>query len=128
MLVSVSGSLALLALLLTALGMYGLLMRSVVLRTREIGIRVALGAQKSGVVFALTRRALLDIGTGLLAGEAAALFLMKGIRNLLATPQSTTLSPCLWSSVILLFVGAIAISFPVRRILSVDPIRALRTE
>lgn len=128
MLVSVSGSLALLALLLTALGMYGLLMRSVALRTREIGIRVALGAQISGVVFALTRRALLDIGTGLLAGEAAALFLMKGIRNLLVTPQPTTLSPCLWSSVILLLVGAIAISFPVRRIVSVDPIRALRTE
>ncbi len=128
MLASVSGSLALLALLLTALGMYGLLMRSVVLRTREIGIRIALGAQKSGVVFALTRRALLDIGAGLLAGEAAAFFLTKAIRYLLGTQQPTTVSPYLWSSGILLLVGAIAILFPARRIVSVDPIQALRTE
>lgn len=128
MLVSVSGALALLALLLTALGMYGLLVRGVVLRTREIGIRIALGAQKSEVVFALTRRTLLNIGAGLLAGEVAAFLLTKGIGQLLGTPQPTALSPCLWSSVILLLVGAIAILFPIRRIVSVDPMRALRTE
>jgi predicted permease len=128
MLVSVSGALALLALLLTALGMYGLLTRSVVLRTREIGIRIALGAQKGGVVFAVARKALLDIGIGLVAGEAAAFFLTSGIRQLLGTPQATTASPYLWSSGILLLVGAIAILFPVRRIVSVDPIQALRTE
>jgi predicted permease len=128
MLVSVSGSLALLALLLTALGLYGLLMRSVVLRTREIGIRVALGAQKSEVVMAVARKTMLDIGAGLLAGEAAAFFLTKGIRQLLEIPQPRTMTPYLWSSGILLLVGAIAIFFPARRIISVDPIEALRTD
>jgi putative ABC transport system permease protein len=128
MLVSVSGSLALLALLLTALGLYGLLMRSVVLRTREIGIRVALGAQKSGVVIAVATKSMLDIGAGLLAGEAVAFFLTKWIRQLLETPQPTTITPYLWSSGILLLVGAIAIFFPARRIVSVDPVQALRTE
>jgi predicted permease len=128
MLVSVSGSLALLALLLTALGLYGLLMRSVVLRTREIGIRVALGAQKSGIVIAVARKSLLDVGAGLLAGEAVAFFLTKGIRQLLETPQPTTITPYLWSSGILLLVGAIAIFFPARRIVSVDPMQALRAE
>jgi ABC-type antimicrobial peptide transport system permease subunit len=128
MLVSVSGSLALLALLLTALGLYGLLMRSVALRTREIGIRMALGAQKSKVVIAVARKAMLDIGAGLLAGEAAAFFLTKGIRQLLEMAQPRTMTPYLWSSGILLLVGAIAIIFPARRIVSVDPIEALRTD
>ena len=128
MLVSVSGSLALLALLLTALGLYGLLMRSVALRTREIGIRMALGAQKSKVVIAVARKAMLDIGAGLLAGEAAAFFLTKGIRQLLELAQPKTMTPYLWSSGILLLVGTIAIIFPARRIVSVDPIEALRTD
>lgn len=64
MLVSMSGVFALLALLLTALGMYGLLMRNVVLRTKEIGIRVALGAQRSQIVVAIAKRAMMDVGIG----------------------------------------------------------------
>jgi ABC-type antimicrobial peptide transport system permease subunit len=103
-------------------------MRSVVLRTREIGIRVALGAQKSRVVIAVARKSMLDVGAGLLAGEAVAFFLTRGIRQLLETPQPTTITPYLWSSGILLLVGAIAIFFPTRRIVSVDPMQALRTE
>jgi len=89
---------------------------------------VALGAQKSGVVIAVARKSMLDIGAGLLAGEAVAFFLTKGIRQLLETPQPTTITPYLLSSGILLIVGAIAILFPARRIVSVDPIEALRSD
>ncbi|HUN83166.1 MAG TPA: hypothetical protein VMU48_02245 [Terracidiphilus sp.] len=71
---------------------------------------------------------MLDIGIGLLVGEAAAFLLTKGIHQLLGAPQPTALSPYLWSSVILLLVGVIAIFFPVCRIVSVDPSQALRTE
>jgi predicted permease len=128
MLVSVSGSLAVLAMLLTALGLYGLLTRSVVLRTREIGIRVALGARRDKVVLAVGRRVLLDIAIGLVVGEAAAFLLIKGILQLLDVPQPMTIGPCVWSGAILLSVGAIAVLFPIRRILSVDPVQALRAE
>lgn len=128
MLVSVSGLLAVLAILLTAIGMYGLLMRSVLLRTREIGIRMALGAQKGEVVLAIARRTLCDSATGLVVGEAAAFFLMKGIGHLLGGPQPMNMAPYLWSSAVLASVGAIAFLFPIRRTTSVDPMLALRAE
>jgi len=128
MLVRVSGMLAVLAILLTAIGMYGLLMRSVLLRTREIGIRMALGAQKGEVVLAIARRTLCDSATGLVVGEAAAFFLMKGIGHLLGGPQPMNVAPYLLSSVVLVSVGVIAFLFPIRRITSVVPMRALRAE
>jgi putative ABC transport system permease protein len=128
MLVGVSGSLAALAMLLTALGLYALLMRSAELRTREIGIRIALGARKSEVVLAIARRTLLDIAIGLVSGEAVAFLLVRGIRELLGVSQPIDANPYLWSSAILIAVGAIAFLFPIRRITSVDPVRALRAE
>jgi predicted permease len=128
MLGSVSGVIALLALLLTALGLYGLLMRSVVLRTREIGVRVALGAKRAGVVVAIARRAMTEIGIGLFAGLAVTVFLMQGIRRLLGSATPADAGTYLAGIGLILLVSAVAIFFPARRAISVDPMRALRIE
>lgn len=128
MLMRVSSSLGVLALPITALGMYGLLMRSVVLRRREIGIRMALGAQRAKLVFAIAQRTLRNTVIGLLVGEFAAVLLVKAIRKMLALSQTQTGSPYLWSSVILLTVVVIAFLFPIRQMTTVDPANALRAE
>ncbi len=128
MLVSVSGVFALLALMLTALGMYGLLMRTVVLRTKEIGIRVALGAKRSRVCMSIARRVVIEICIGLLAGSAVTVIFMRGIRHLLESSPSAGASTYLISAGMILLVSAVAILFPARRAASVDPARALRNE
>ncbi|MHB1674555.1 MAG: ADOP family duplicated permease [Acidobacteriaceae bacterium] len=128
MLVSMSGAFAVLALLLTALGMYGLLTRNVVLRTKEIGIRVALGAQKRQVVAAIARKALIEVGIGLLAGAAITMLLVKAIRRLLEEPQPTSEWTYLISASVILLVAGIALYFPARRAASIDPMVALRAE
>lgn len=128
MLVSMSGVFALLALLLTALGLYGLLTRNVVLRTREIGIRMALGAMRTRVVIEVARTAMVEVGIGLLAGSAVNVLLMRGIQRFLeiVTPAGA------WTYSIgaglVLLTSAGAIFSPARRAASVDPMRALRSE
>ncbi len=128
MLVSVSGAFALLALMLTALGMYGLLTRTVVLRTREIGIRVALGAKRSRVVVSVARKVVIEIGIGLLTGSAITVFLMRGIGHLLKSSPSAGTSTYFISAGMILLVSAVAILFPARRAASLDPMRALKNE
>ncbi len=128
MLVNVSGVFAILALLLTALGMYGLLMRTVVLRNREIGIRVSLGAKRNQVVMSVARRVIIEIGVGLFTGAVITVFLMRGIRRLLESPPSTGAHAYLISAGMILLVSAVALFFPARRAASIDPMRALRSE
>lgn len=128
MLVNVSGVFAILALLLTALGMYGLLMRTVVLRTREIGIRISLGAKRNQVVISVAKRAIIEIGIGLFTGAAMTIFLMQGIQHLLESVPSAGASTYLIGACLILLVSAVAVFFPARRAASVDPIQALRSE
>lgn len=128
MLVSLSGVFALLALLLTALGMYGLLMRAVVLRTREIGIRVALGAKRSSVVISIAKRIFIEIGIGLVSGSLLTVFLIREIRHLLDSSRATGASTYLISAGLILLISSVAIFFPARRAVLVDPMQALRNE
>ena len=128
MLVSMSGAFAFLGLLLTALGLYGLLMRNLVLRTSEIGIRVALGAQRKQIVMAIARKALVEVCTGLLAGAAITIFLVRIIRQLLQESQPISEWPLLISTCVILLVAGIAFYFPARCAASIDPIQALRAE
>ena len=79
----VLGSFAVLSLLLAALGLYGLLMRIVVRRTREIGIRIALGADRRSVLRAVLREALVLTALGLLAGIAASAYLTRFLAGML---------------------------------------------
>ncbi|MHB8303035.1 MAG: ABC transporter permease [Acidobacteriaceae bacterium] len=128
MLVSMSGVFAFLGLLLTALGMYGLLMRNVVLRTKEIGIRVALGAQRWQIVWTIARKALIEVGVGLLAGAAITIVLDREIRHLLEEPQAANRWDYLIGAGVILMVAGIAVYFPARRAASIDPAQALRAE
>jgi predicted permease len=119
---------ALLALLLAAVGVYGLISYSVAQRTREIGIRVALGAQPRQVLGQIMREGLTLAVAGVGLGLVGALVAARVISTFLFGVQAS--DPLTFGSValILLAVACLATYVPSRRALHVDPIRALRTD
>jgi len=116
------------ALLLTALGIYGVLAYSVSRRTREIGLRVALGAQGADVLLMVMRQGLGMVVIGVLLGLASAVGVTQLLRSFLF--EIKPLDPLTFGSVIgLLAVAAVAACWlPARRAARVDPMEALRTE
>jgi predicted permease len=128
LLVLLAASFALLALLLTALGLYGLLMRSVNLRTREIGIRVALGAQRRDILVALGGKTFINIVIGLTTGTVAAVLLGQAIHNLLGVQFRSGVAGYLISALLIFLVALLAVIPPARRASRVDPMQALRSE
>ena len=125
---SLSALFGLLALLLTSVGLYGLMAYTVHRRTGEIGIRMALGAQRGRIVRMILRETLLLIAWGLLIGLPAAALAARLIASQLfglkAGDSATFSAACLVMAV----VALAASYFPARRAASVDPMRALRTE
>jgi len=119
---------AITATLLAAIGIYGVMAYAVTQRTREIGIRLALGAAAHEVVGLVGRRTFLVVGLGLLAGMAGALAATQLIQSQLWDVTPT--DPATFVLVPLLFalVAIIAAFFPMRRAISVDPTIALRCE
>jgi putative ABC transport system permease protein len=118
----------LLALLLGALGTYGVMSYGVAQRTGEIGVRVALGAQPRGILMLVARDGMLLAGLGLLAGVAAALGLSRVIASELFAVSAS--DPLTFAEVglllaLLAFVGCY---LPARRAMRVDPMIALRYE
>jgi predicted permease len=118
----------LLATLLTALGLYGVLTFSVARRTREIGIRVALGAQRRDVFKLIMTRGLILVGVGVVAGIAASLALSRVLTSLLFGVAPNNLALMLGVSVALVIVALFACYIPARRATRVDPLVALRYE
>ena len=117
-----------LALVLAALGIYGVLAYSVAQRTREIGVRMALGARDSTVAGMVVREALGVVGVGLAIGVAGAVALTRVLATLLYNISPT--DPVTFAGVTLA-LGAVAVAasyFPARRAARVDPIVALRQE
>jgi ABC-type antimicrobial peptide transport system permease subunit len=119
---------ALLALLLACIGLYGLLAYEVTRRTREIGIRVALGALQRDVVGLVIKQGILLVAFGSALGVAAGLYLTQYLRSLLFGVDP--IDPLTFAGVvILLFVVALAACYiPARRAAQVDPMVALRHE
>jgi MacB-like periplasmic core domain len=125
---SVSGGFALLALTLVATGLYGILGRTVTERRREIGIRMALGAERTQIVIALAKSAALRVGVGVVAGAILAAAGGKLMRSLLygVTPGNPWVG--LATLALLVAVLAIAFVFPAGRAASVNPMEAIREE
>jgi ABC-type antimicrobial peptide transport system permease subunit len=122
------GSMAALALVLTALGIYGLLSYTVSQDRRSFGIRLALGALPGDVTAMVLRRGFRLVAIGLLIGSAGALAVTRVLRSLLFAVSPT--DPLVFSAIAgLLVVIALAASLlPARRAARVDPVVALRTE
>ena len=107
-------------LLLSATGIHALMSFTVSRRTREIGIRAALGAHHGRLVAAIFSRAFLQIGAGIVVGSSIA-----ALRGFESTKQVMLL---IAADAIMLVVGLVACAVPVRRALRVDPMEALRAE
>lgn len=122
------GGFAGLALLLGVVGLYGVIAYSVSQRTREIGVRMALGAQRSAIYDLVLREAGWLTGAGILAGLVSALAATSLMRKLLFGVRSWDL-PTLAAVALVLAVSALIASYiPARRAAAVNPVEALRAE
>jgi len=122
------GLFSLFALLLASVGIYGLMHYSVAQRTREIGIRIALGAERNRIVVMVLRQGVVLVSIGLGVGFALDWVATRLLSNLLYGVKPS--DPFTLASVSLLLVGValIASVVPACRAASIDPMRALRTE
>jgi putative ABC transport system permease protein len=124
----VFGAFALVALALSALGLYGLLAYSVSRRTREIGIRVALGADRHDVRRLVVREGLVLTAAGIAIGLVTAAAASRLLDSLLFGVRSADAATFAAGAVVLALVAAAACLLPARRAARVDPAVALRTE
>jgi predicted lysophospholipase L1 biosynthesis ABC-type transport system permease subunit len=116
------------ALALGILGIYGVISYAVSQRTREIGIRMALGAKKSELVWMFVRSALVLTGIGTVVGLGAAAGLMRLMRTLLFGVSPLDPVTFLAVPVVLAVAAMLASYLPARRTAAVDPVEALRAE
>ena len=118
-----------LALLLASIGLYGVASYSVSQRTREIGVRMALGAQSSSVLSLVLGRALLVVGVGIAIGLVSAIALASLVPPELL-PHTSTRDPMTLAgtSLVLALVALVAVYIPALRATRIDPLVALRTE
>jgi ABC-type antimicrobial peptide transport system permease subunit len=116
------------ALILAGLGVYGVVTYSVVQRHREIGLRLALGAQRANIYRLVLRDGLMPVCIGVVVGIGVAFAFARTVASLLF--EVSPYNPALVAGTvsILVAVGALACLLPARRAATVDPMKALRTE
>jgi ABC-type antimicrobial peptide transport system permease subunit len=124
----VLGAFGLLALVLAVIGVYGVISYGVVQRTREIGIRVALGARRAQILRLVIGEGMLTVAGGIVVGLVAAAALSRLLVSLLY--QVRPGDPSTFASIALLITGValVACGLPARRALRVDPATTLRAE
>lgn len=128
MVANLAGALGLLALVLAAVGLYGVLAYLVSRRTREIGIRMALGANAGSVVWLIAREALLLIAAGTALGIAIAASAGRLLSTYLFGISTADPLTLVASAAAMLLVAAIAVSVPAARAAAIDPMVALHYE
>jgi ABC-type antimicrobial peptide transport system permease subunit len=122
------GSFASLALILAMVGLYGLISYMVLQRTREIGIRVALGAQRCDILRMVLRQGIRAALAGVATGVIAGLALTRLMTSLLYGISPGDALTFAGAALLLLIVAFAACSIPARRAVRVDPVVALRYE
>jgi putative ABC transport system permease protein len=116
------------ALLLAAVGIYGLIHQSVVLRNREIGTRLALGARGADVLRLIIGQGMRLALCGIGVGSLAAFGLTRGLAGLLFGVTATDPTTFIAAPLVLLLVALLACYLPARLAARVDPLMALRSE
>lgn len=122
------GSLTLLAVMLSCIGLYGLMAYNVARRTSEVGIRLALGARPQDVAWPILREALILAAIGIAIGLSVALVLTRLIRSTFFGIKPHDPVTIVGSIILLLCVSALAAWIPARRAAKTDPMEALRYE
>ncbi|HML15427.1 MAG TPA: ABC transporter permease [Bryobacteraceae bacterium] len=125
---SLSAAFGFLATLLAAIGLYGVMAYTVARRTREIGVRMALGAASGDVVWLIMKEVLLLVGIGIAAGMPVALALTNYVKSQLYGIQPNDAATLVLATLGIAFVALTAGYVPALRATRVDPMRALRWE
>lgn len=123
-----TGLFGLLALILASVGLYGITAYSVARRTSEIGLRMALGANRGNVLVLVLRRALLLVGLGLAIGVPVALIAGRLMRSQLYGVRTYDPLTLVVAVLVLSFFAALAGFIPARRAARIEPMTALRIE
>jgi putative ABC transport system permease protein len=119
---------AVVALILSAVGIYGVISYSVTQRTHEIGVRMALGASPDAIVRLILRRGMILTAAGIVIGTAGAFGLMRLIRSLLFEVGTVDVAIFVIVPLLFTFIALVACIFPARKAARVDPLIALRYE
>ena len=122
------GLFAALATLLSAVGIFGVMNYSVALRTRELGLRLAIGAQPRQVLLLVLRQGLWLTVLGVVVGLAAAFALTRLLSGLLFGVAAVDVGTFTTISILLMIVSLLACYLPARRAMRIDPLQALRYE
>jgi predicted permease len=117
-----------LALLVACAGLYGLVAYAVVRRTREIGIRLALGAQRQAILSLFVKDAVLLVGIGIALGMPLSIAVGRQFNSVLYGLESSSVTTLLFAAAMLALVAAAAAGLPAARAARVDPIGALREQ
>jgi ABC-type antimicrobial peptide transport system permease subunit len=125
---SLVGLFAALGMTLAAVGIYGVMSRAVIERTKEIGIRRALGAQEAGIVLTVLRQGMALTLVGLALGLVIAVWTTRLLTTLLFNVSATDPMTFAGVSSLLIAVAAFACYIPARRATKVGPLVALRSE
>jgi ABC-type antimicrobial peptide transport system permease subunit len=122
------GLFAAVALFITIVGVSGTLALSVARQTKEIGIRIALGATRERILRNVLVRGMIPVTAGLVLGIAAAIFATRALSGMLFAIRPDDPATFAVIAALLLFVALLGCLMPARRATHIDPMKALRTE